>query len=159
VTSRPQPDEELAQARDARLAMQEEMFLRDPKNGPDVRLELEHLMRNLSLDEKQAESARGVLTSHKELFRKHAQARKEFRAKTLELHRAIERRNREFAVELRRMEEDEAAWRGRIRRLLRADQQERFDAMMKERDRLEKEWRRRIAERGEGGATVAETAL
>lgn len=132
-----------------------ESMLRHESQGPDVRLELEHLVRNLALDEGQVAKAKEILKSHKEVLKGHAAARKEHREKTMALHREIERLNKGFEGVLKRMRQDELAWRAQVRRILGAEQRARFDAMMVERDRLEQEWQRRVIERMRDEAAAA----
>lgn len=135
---------------EARAAMQEVMLRHDDRQGPDVRLELEHLSRNLALDAIQTRRIRAVLLGNQDLFRRHAALRAAHRRRMMALRRRMERLNRQLARALERMAAKEGAWRERIRAELRPDQQARYDVMMRERDRLEREWRRRIEERVRG---------
>lgn len=108
--------------------------------GLDVRLELQHLERNLGLGASQRAAVHRLLKSLDALLRRQVVERRRHRDKTLALYRVLARLNKAFAKTLKRQLRDAEAGRRALRGPLTPAQRRQFDLLMAERARFEREF-------------------
>lgn len=136
------------------------LFKRD-RVAWDVKKELEHLERNLALDDRQRRGALARLKGLNALLRLHAAGRLAHRRRMRAMQKKVEGLNRLFRRRLAVMDAKERAARRSIRAVLNPAQRKHYDLLLAERERLEREWvsqvdaadRARAQGRGEGSTT------
>ena len=125
---------------EVRAALPEDLGIRRDRVGFDLRRELEHFTRNLSLDERQRRLVRAQFEHNNAALARHAAERRAHRDKTLALHQRLKRLNAALDRRLKRMAREEAGGWRKVRGLLKPGQKKVFDMLMAERRRIETMW-------------------